>query len=122
MNLPDIVNGCFELFGGALSILNVRTILRDKQVRGMALTPLAFITAWGYWNVFYYPHLDQWFSFAGGLMIVAVNSLWLGLAVYYTRRERRLRASQTSPYLAKCKRLRLDGPTPCLCCEGDCHG
>jgi hypothetical protein len=27
-----------------------------------------------------------------------------------------------SPYLAKCKRLRLDGPTPCLCCPGGCIG
>lgn len=29
---------------------------------------------------------------------------------------------QTSPYLAKCKRLRTDGPTPCLCCPGECVG
>lgn len=122
VNLPDFINGCFELFGGALSILNVQMILRDKKVRGMALSPLAFFTAWGYWNVFYYPHLDQWFSFTGGLVIAAVNTVWLTLAVYYTRREHRLRASQTSPYLAKCKRLRLDGPTPCLCCEGECEG
>jgi hypothetical protein len=28
----------------------------------------------------------------------------------------------TSPYLAKCKRLRTDGPTPCLCCPGECVG
>jgi len=25
-------------------------------------------------------------------------------------------------YRDKCKRLRLDGPTPCLCCEGECVG
>lgn len=29
---------------------------------------------------------------------------------------------QGSPYLAKCRRLRLDGPTPCLCCPGECIG
>lgn len=89
LSIPDLVNGAFELTGGLLSILNVRTILRDKQVRGMALTPLTFITAWGYWNVFYYPHLAQWASFTGGLVIVAVNTLWLGLAIYYTRNEQR---------------------------------
>jgi hypothetical protein len=27
-----------------------------------------------------------------------------------------------SPYLAKCKRLRTDGPTPCLCCPTECVG
>jgi hypothetical protein len=25
-------------------------------------------------------------------------------------------------YRSKCKRLRTDGPTPCLCCEGECMG
>lgn len=28
----------------------------------------------------------------------------------------------TSHYMAKCKRLRDDGPTPCLCCQGECYG
>lgn len=27
-----------------------------------------------------------------------------------------------SPYAAKCKRRRTDGPTPCLCCSGECVG
>jgi hypothetical protein len=27
-----------------------------------------------------------------------------------------------SPYMSKCKRFRTDGPTPCLCCEGECYG
>lgn len=87
--IPDFINGAFELAGGAFSLMNVRTILRDKQVRGMALTPLAFITAWGYWNIYYYPHLSQWLSFTGGLMLVSVNSVWFALAVYYTCKERR---------------------------------
>lgn len=90
--LPDFINGCFELIGGGLSIFNVRTIIRDKQVRGMSLTPLTFITAWGYWNVFYYPHLSQWLSFTGGLVIVSVNTIWLVLAIHYTRKERQRKA------------------------------
>lgn len=27
-----------------------------------------------------------------------------------------------SPYMAKCKRIRTDGPTPCYCCPGECVG
>jgi hypothetical protein len=27
-----------------------------------------------------------------------------------------------SPYFEKCKRLRTDGPTPCLCCPAECVG
>lgn len=28
----------------------------------------------------------------------------------------------SSPYAAKCKRRRTDGPTPCLCCPQECVG
>lgn len=92
-SLPDLVNGCFELVGGLLSIANIRAIMKDKKVRGMALTPLAFFTAWGYWNVLYYPYLLQWFSFLGGLVVIAVNTVWLVLAIYYTHRERLTKTS-----------------------------
>lgn len=27
-----------------------------------------------------------------------------------------------SPYYYKCKRIRVNGPTPCFCCEGECCG
>ncbi|KKL71436.1 hypothetical protein LCGC14_2094960, partial [marine sediment metagenome] len=47
-----------------------------------------FFTAWGYWNMFYYPHLGQWFSFFGGFAIVFVNTVWIVLAITYTGRRR----------------------------------
>lgn len=88
-SVPDLINGLFELIGGLLSLAHVRVIWRDKMVRGMALTPLAFITAWGYWNIFYYPSLFQWFSFLGGVVMACTNTAWLVLAVYYSRKEAR---------------------------------
>jgi len=44
-----------------------------------------FFTSWGMWNLFYYPHLGQWYSFAGGVFIVSVNTFWLGQIIYYRR-------------------------------------
>ncbi|KKM73373.1 hypothetical protein LCGC14_1411110 [marine sediment metagenome] len=89
MTWPDAVNGLFELTGGVFCLLNVQRILRDKSVRGVSITASAYFAAWGYWNMFYYPHLGQWASFAGGLSVTLANTVWVGLALWYWRRERR---------------------------------
>ena len=80
---PDFFNGLFELFGGLLYILNIKILLRDKVVHRLSLIPTTFFTTWGFWNLFYYSNLEQWFSFAGGILLVVVNAIWLGLALYY---------------------------------------
>lgn len=64
-------------------IRNCQVILRDKGVRGVDWRATAFFTAWGAWNLFYYPHLGQWLSFSGGLVIVAANAVWVSLALRY---------------------------------------
>ena len=79
---PDYVNGAFEFFGGAVNWLNVRHILRDKKVRGVSIIP-TFFSSWGLWNLFYYPSLDQWASFTGGLVIVGANIAWVRYAWRY---------------------------------------
>jgi len=88
MSLPDLINGAFELFGGVAIFGHCRRLYRDKLVRGASWPATAFFQSWGLWNLFYYPHLDQWVSFTGGLLIVTANTVWLGMMLYYTRRER----------------------------------
>jgi hypothetical protein len=80
---PDVVNGAFEFGGGALNFLNVYRIWKDKQVRGVSIIPSILFTSWGFWNLYYYPHLDQWWSFTGGAVIVLANFLWVALAWRY---------------------------------------
>jgi len=88
MTIADVVNGCFELFGGAFLMLNVQRLMRDKRVAGVRISPVVFFTAWGFWNLYYYPSLGQWASFAGGIAVVGVNTLWIGLALWYGRKSR----------------------------------
>lgn len=76
------------MLGGFVILLNVRRILRDKLVRGFDWRVLGFFTLWGLWNLFYYPHLGQWLSFFGGLWIVLVNTVYLGLMIYYINKEK----------------------------------
>lgn len=80
---PDIVNGCFETLLGLMQWGSVQKLHRDKRVRGVYWQVQILIVLWGYWNLFYYPHLDQFMSFTGGVILAAANTVWLVLAFRY---------------------------------------
>lgn len=80
---PDLTNGGFEFLAGVMNWINVRRLYKDKEVRGYSPWVFGFFTSWGLWNLFYYPHLGQWISFAGGISIMLSNMSWLSLAIYY---------------------------------------
>lgn len=80
----DLINGLFETIGGVLILNHCRALFRDKAIAGVSVFSTAVFTSWGIWNLYYYPSLGQWWSFLGGLAIVAANALWLGMMLYYT--------------------------------------
>lgn len=84
-NWPDYANGLLELTGGLMQCLSVRRLWRDRRVQGVDWRVTAFFGLWGLWNLFFYPSLDQWASFAGGILIVLANALWVGLALALRR-------------------------------------
>lgn len=76
-NYPDLVNGSFEMFGAFATLVNVLKIAKDKKTRGVNGGSMMFFLSWGIWNLYYYPHLDQWASFTGGLIMTTLNLIWL---------------------------------------------
>ena len=87
--MADLVNGIFEFIGAILCWLNVKRIRKERELKGFYWPVQAFFTVWGVWNLFYYPHLEQWFSFTGGALLVLGNGTWVGLAIKYSLAERR---------------------------------
>ena len=80
---PDLINGLFEALAGFAILNNCRVLYHDKIFKGISLWSTVFFTSWGFWNLYYYPHLNQIISFMGGLLIVGANVLWVGLMLYY---------------------------------------
>lgn len=89
MTWADVCNGLFEALGGLLVLNHCRAVLRDRAVAGVSIVSVVMFTAWGFWNLYYYPALGQWFSFAGALVIVAANALWVALLIRFARYGRR---------------------------------
>lgn len=86
---PDIFNGLFEFIGGCFLCLNLKNLYRDKEVKGVSWLPVVFMSSWGVWNLYYYPSLNQWWSFWGGLWIVSINTTWLAMIYYYYRKKKK---------------------------------
>ena len=82
----DLTNAIFE-GGMAFAIMpSVLKLYRDKLVRGIHWFHIAFPTAWGFWNLYYYPWLGQHASFWAGLAVVSVNVVYLSMMLYYKPR------------------------------------
>lgn len=85
--MADAINGLYELFGGYFIFLHILKLLKDKEVKGVSWVAVMYFSSWGYWNLFYYPHLNQYMSFIGGIVIAITNTAWLYLIFYYRRRQ-----------------------------------
>lgn len=101
MQPADLGNSLFELGGGFFALNHCRVLYEDKGTRGVSLLSAFFFTAWGFWNLYYYTALSQPLSFYGAIFLVAANSVYLGMMLYY----RKVGASQPQddyeePFLA----------------------
>lgn len=84
MFTPDVINGLFEAFGTLFVAKSVYQLYKDKEVKGISKLTMTFFTSWGYWNLYYYPSLDQWFSFVAGACLAFTNTIWVGQMLYYS--------------------------------------
>lgn len=82
---PDLINGLFE-FGGSVAVwLNFAAIIKDRGYAGTRWPMMVFFTAWGFWNLFFYPHLGQLLSFVGGISLTLANCFVVWAMAKYGR-------------------------------------
>lgn len=92
----DRINGLFELIGGLICFLNVRQLYKDKRTVGIYWPTQAFFASWGFWNLYYYPSLNQWNSFWGGVLLAIGNTTWVIMSKYYEVKNEKERTEWSS--------------------------
>ena len=80
----DVINGLLEFVGGVALWANVRRLLIDREVKGVQWQSVSFFWAWAAWTIYWYPALGQWWSFVGACWMLAANTAWMGLLIYYS--------------------------------------
>ena len=86
--MNDSINAAFELASGFFILLSIIQLHKDKMSRGISVKHIVLFWLWGVWNVYYYPSLDQWWSFVGGCFLLLTNTIWTLQTIYYIRREK----------------------------------
>lgn len=79
---PDLINGLIKLVGAGLTWRNAWELWKARELRGVYWPTSMFFTVWGVWNLYYYPSLDQWFSFYAGILLTMGNLAWVVMAVH----------------------------------------
>ncbi len=79
----DVINALFEFCGALAIIPSIRAALREKQIMGLSIWSTVFFAAWGWWNLIYYPHLNQSWSAWTALLLAITNTIYLFLIWKY---------------------------------------
>ena len=87
IDIPDLINGCFEGIGALFLTINVKKLYKEKELKGVSWIPTTYFSLWGVYNIYYYSHLQQMLSWYGGIAIVLVNAVWLSMIYYYYRKK-----------------------------------
>lgn len=85
MSALDIINAAFEAAAGIFVLNHCRVLLKDRETRGVSILSTVFFMCWGFWNVFYYPALEQPFSAAAGVFVALANAIYIALMVRFRK-------------------------------------
>ena len=88
IDFKDFINALFELGGAIMAWLNVVKLRKDKAVSGVFWPTTLFFATWGFWNVIYYPALNQPLSAVAGAFLALANAVWVVLALKYMKKEK----------------------------------
>ena len=80
--------GLFQALAAVFVANHVRVLLHDRDVKGVSVFSQLFFTAIGLWNLVFYSSLRQWWSFAGGVLILSANTSYVILMLYYKRKNK----------------------------------
>ena len=84
----DIINSLFEVVCGFFAWQNVYQLYKDKEIKGVHWLPGLFFSLWGWWSLYYYNTLNQFFSFVGAINLTAANTIWLIVLWYFYKKEK----------------------------------
>lgn len=81
---PDVINAGFEFVGALTILMSAYKCYCNKSAAGIHWGMVAFMTGWGFWNLFFYGGLEQHWSFWAGVFMLLSNLLYVGLLIRYT--------------------------------------
>jgi uncharacterized membrane protein YfcA len=85
---PDAANAMLEAAWVLVLSLSTRRMWLDRDLKGVSIGHVVMTVLSSWWFIYYYAHLDQWWSFAAALGYAAAVGAWTASICYHARRRR----------------------------------
>ena len=89
--LEDGFNGILGVVATSTILITIYKLYKEKLVRGISIYQAGFFMCLSYWNIYYYLHLNQLFSFYSAFVLSIASTIWVIQIVYYNAKERIIR-------------------------------
>ena len=86
--MVDFITSLFQAGAVLFLLLNVRQLWRDKELKGISLWMILYFTLWGYWGIYMFWDLKQYWSMLTNIGIAGAYTVWIGLAAFYKVKNR----------------------------------
>lgn len=85
MNAVDTINSLLVFGYIIFGFINIKSVMRDKVIKGISIYFVYFIVIVSTWNMYYYYSLEQYISMILAIILCIINIIWSSLILYYKR-------------------------------------
>ena len=80
----DLINSFFKYGSGFFIIPTIMALYNTQNADGVSYIHVGFFSVWGLWNLYYFYQLDQKLSALANVFLIAMNTTWLFMLIYYS--------------------------------------
>tara|TARA_Y100000356_G_C11247594_1_gene284937 strand:- start:768 stop:1034 length:267 start_codon:yes stop_codon:yes gene_type:complete len=82
----DKINSAFIFVASIFYFLNLITLIKDKDVKGISKLSILFFSIWNIWTLFFFIQVSEfWWTIAAYVMVTLLNLVYIFLMFKYSR-------------------------------------
>lgn len=79
--MTDSITSFFQVGAILFLLMNIRKLLKDGESKGVSIWMIVYFTAWGYWGIYMFWTLGQFWSMIANTGVALAHTLWLYFAI-----------------------------------------
>jgi len=87
LQVYDQINSVFIFVAGVFYALNLITLIKDKDVKGISKLSIIFFSVWNLWTLFFFVQTSEfWWTIAAYVIVAILNVIYLFFMFKYLRK------------------------------------
>ncbi len=87
LKVYDQINSVFIFVAGVFYALNLITLIKDKDVKGISKLSIIFFSVWNLWTLFFFFQTSEfWWTIAAYVIVAILNVIYLFFMFKYLRK------------------------------------